>query len=345
MSPPAIPAPLLSRAMNPNLEFGAGIIPERSRAWGRYLLVTTPPVHEAVGPMLARPPALAHFVASMDRNLLERLEPGIPPADTIVGIGGGAALDLAKFIAWRRGQEPVLVPSIASVDAAVTNSVAVRDDRKVRYIAFVVPQVVIADFTLMKTAPPHLNRAGIGDLLSIHTGSHDWGLAAAAGEVADDAAVARQAAVIVDRLEGLAGEVRAVTDNALRFLIEAYAEENALCLRVGHSRPEEGSEHFFAYHLEHLTRRDFVHGEIVCLGALLMARLQRHRPERVENILAATGVRYQPQELGITRAELEQTLTSLPAYVRSEGLFHSIIDESTIDSLAVNDICRGLEFI
>lgn len=36
---------------------------------------------------------------------------------------------------------PVLAPSIASVDACVTNTIAVRDEGKVRYVGFVVPRV------------------------------------------------------------------------------------------------------------------------------------------------------------------------------------------------------------
>ncbi|UCC65460.1 MAG: iron-containing alcohol dehydrogenase [Anaerolineae bacterium] len=330
----------IARAMQPWLEFGHGLLTDASRNWGRYLLLTMPEPWEAAQPMLARQPHHLHCVASMDREEVERVEANLPPADTVVGLGGGTALDMAKYVAWRRGLEPVLVPSIASVDACVTNTIAVRDEGRVRYIGFVVPQAVLADLDLMRNAPPRLNRAGVGDILSIHTALWDWKAAANRGLLAYDEGIARQAAALIHQLEARAEGVRTVTEGALRWLLQAYAAENALCLQVGHSRPEEGSEHFFAYNVEHHTGRGYVHGELVSLGVLLMSRLQGNKPARVEQILNATGVRCQPRDLDLSLAEVKAALLTLPAYVESEKLPYSVINARTLDSASVRDICR-----
>ena len=255
--------------MHPHLAFGRGLLAEASRAWDDALLVTMPEPWGAARPLMSRSPRHVYFVGSMDSEVIERTVAALPAASVVVGLGGGMALDMAKYVTWRWGMEPVLVPSIASVDACVTNTIAVRDEGKVHYVGFVVPQAVLVDFDLMQSAPPHLNRAGIGDILSMHTALWDWQAAAGRGRIAHDEAVARQAAALVDQLEERAGEMRAVTEDALRWLIEAYAAENALCLQVGHSAPEEGSEHFFAYNVEHRTGRAYVHGELVSLGIRL----------------------------------------------------------------------------
>jgi len=197
---------------------------------------------------------------------------------------------------------------------------------------------------LMARAPKGLNRAGIGDVLSIHTGSFDWRLAAAAGEVEFVDEVAAKVGALVDEMEELADEINEVSDLALRFLIEAYAAENALCLEVGHSRPEEGSEHFFAYNVEHITGRDFIHGELVCLGVLLMSRLQDNRPERVERLLERTGVRYHPRDLDLSRQEVGSALLFLSEYVAEEGLFHTAINEREINQAVVGELVEGLKF-
>lgn len=339
-----ISADLLSRAMQPRLAFGHGLLAGASVDWGDALVLTMPEPWEVARPMIPWTPHRVHDVASMDRQVVERTEAELPRTGTVVGLGGGMALDMAKYVAWRRGIEPVLVPSIASVDACVTNTVAVRDEGKVRYVGFVVPQVVLADFDLMQSAPPHLNRAGIGDILSIHTALWDWKAAAERNLIAYDAGVARQTAALVGQLEARTEGIRAVTEGALRWLIEAYAAENALCLQVGHARPEEGSEHFFAYNVEHRTGRGYVHGELVGLGILLMARLQENEPARVEGLLEATGVRFQPRDLGLSQAEVEEALLTLPAYVESEGLPHSVINERPPDGTVVKEICRELVF-
>ena len=339
-----VPQELVSRAMKPRLEFGRRILAEASATWGDYLLVTMPDPWKAAQPLVSTPPAHVYFTESLNRDEIEGIEAGLPSADTIVGLGGGMAMDMAKYIAWRRGQEPVLVPSIASVDACVTNSIAVRDGGKVRYIGFIVPQVVLTDFDLVLGAPPALNRAGIGDILSIHTALWDWRAAANRGLSLYDEQVAQGTAVLVDQLHALSSNMRAVDERAIQWLIEAYAAENTLCLQVGHSRPEEGSEHFFAYNVEHRTGKDYVHGELVCLGILLMSRLQGNDSGRVEKILEETGVRFQPKDLGLSPSDLEGALQTLQAYVRSEDLPHSVIDERPIDDTVAADLARGLVY-
>jgi glycerol dehydrogenase-like iron-containing ADH family enzyme len=341
---PDVSPELVAQAMDPKLLFGRAILEKTSRNWGRYLLLTMPEPWTVAHPMVGESPTHVCYVESMDREVVERVEPGLPLADTVVGLGGGMALDMAKYVAWRRGVDPVLVPSIASVDACVTNTIAVREEGKVRYIGFVVPQVVLADFGLMESAPPYLNRAGIGDILSIHTALWDWRAAADQGLIQFEAEEARQVAALVDGIEERAEGIYAVTEEALQWLIAAYAGENALCLRVGHSRPEEGSEHFFAYNVEHRTGRGFVHGELVCLGVLLMSRLQENQPERIERILEATRVRFQPRDLGLSLAEVEAALLTLLAYVEAEGLPYSIINARPMNAALVEQICHGLLF-
>jgi len=330
--------------MRPRLKFGRGILYELSSEWGKCVVITQPPAWDRAKSMLSCEPEGILFVKSMERKKAEAAEKRLPEAETIIGIGGGAALDMAKFVGWKRRLEPVLVPGIASVDACVTNAIAVRDKGKVHYIGFVLPRTIICDFKLMSGAPRHFNRAGIGDILSIHTGVFDWGLAAEAGEVEFIKGIARQAEALVDELEEYATDIRAVTDEALEFLIRAYAEENALCLKVGHARPEEGSEHFFAYNVERITGKSLVHGELVSLGVFLMSRLQDNQHKRIKGILDRTGVRYHPRTLGLKRKEIEKALFTLQAYVKEEGLFFSIINKKGLNEGALEALLEGLRF-
>jgi glycerol dehydrogenase-like iron-containing ADH family enzyme len=56
---------------------------------------------------------------------------------------------------------------------------------------------VIVDAALIRTAPAHLNRGGVGDILSIHTALYDWRLAHARTGEPYDAAVAQQSAALL----------------------------------------------------------------------------------------------------------------------------------------------------
>ena len=88
--------------------------------------------------------------------------------------------------------------------------------------------------TLISRAPARLNRAGVGDLLSIQTGRFDWALGAKAGTIEFDDVVdaaARRAGVGSTLV---ADEVAVTSDIALEHIIRAYVEVNALLL---HRRP------------------------------------------------------------------------------------------------------------
>ena len=87
-----------------------------------------------------------------------------------------------------------------------------------------------------------------------------------------------------------------------------------------------------------------MHGEVVGLGILLMARLQENEPARVQGILEATGVRFQPRDLDLSQAEVEEALLTLPAYVESDGLPYSVINERPLDGTVVEEICWELVF-
>lgn len=333
----------IEAARAPHVVYGHDILRGIAAGLGRFAVITMAEPWQLAREQLGGAAAL-HMVTSMDRAAVEHAEAVLPAVDAVMGLGGGSAMDMAKYIAWRRGARLVLAPTIVSVDAAVTNTIGVRDEGHVRYIGFVLADTVAVDFRVIAQAPPALNRAGIGDILSIHTGCWDWKLADRRAGMPYDPQIAARALALVDSLEQRAAEVRALGDDALRFIMESYVAENDLCLQAGTSQPEEGSEHFWAYNLEYRTGRHFVHGELICLGVLLMARLQDNEPERVRAIVECAGVRYHPVDLGITREDMRSSLRTLRAYVESERLTRSVIDERPIDESVVERLIDGLLF-
>lgn len=331
---PTIAPDQLERALDPPIRVGDGLLGATLRSIEEpWALVTQPEPLALLPPSLVGAVAAVHVVDSLAEVDLEGLAGSLPAeVRTVVGFGGGMAADAAKWAAWRRGTRLVLAPSIVSVDAVVTNTVAVRRRGGIAYEGFVVADEIVLDPSLVRTAPARLNRAGIGDLLSIHTGLFDWRLGARAGKLAFDPDVAVAVGAVLDRVERLAREIRAVSDAGLEAVLRAYAEVNALCLRVGHSGPEEGSEHYFGYRLEALTGRSFVHGELIGLGTVLMATLQENSPERAVGILDGCGVAWRPGDQDLADDLLVEALSGLPAFVREQGLPHSIVDEAPLSA-------------
>jgi glycerol dehydrogenase-like iron-containing ADH family enzyme len=265
-------------------------------------------------------------VAHLERVVAD-LDPDVLAGATVVGVGGGTALDTAKFVAWRAGRPLVQVPTIMSVDAGFTDAIGVRDGGRVRYVGTVTPDCVVLDVPLVRAAPAHLNRAGVGDILSCHTGLHDWHLAAERGiGPAWDVELAALGTTLLDELDAAADDVADVSATAVRFVADAYRRIGAACAHAGHSRFEEGSEHFWAYAYEHLTGAHPVHGEIIALGVCALAVAQDHDPDRARRIVERAGVRAHPDDLGVAREDFVAALVGLRDYARAEGLDHGIAD-------------------
>ncbi len=280
-----------------------------------------------VKPAFSRPPAEIVVPDTMEQSDLERRIERTARAGAVFGIGGGSACDAAKMYAWRTGAELVLVPSILSVDAAFTKAVGVRVDHRVRYVGEVYPRHLLVDFDLIERAPKSLNRAGIGDILSIHTALSDWRLAEREIGERFDPTLADESRELLDRMMNAADDIRECNEAGIRLLADLYVAEVCLCELNGNSRPEEGSEHYFAYCLESITRRHFIHGELIALAVLLTALYQEQPIDRIIHFLDSVRVAYRPEQVGVTDDEIVRTLVALPAYLREEtqllyGVYH-----------------------
>ena len=312
---------------------------------GRYTACVNEPPWSSIAPHVPSPQRVIDAWV-MDIGHLEGLLAEEGDSDTVVGIGGGSALDTAKFVAWKCGKRLIQIPSITSVDAGFTDAIGVRDAGRVKYIGQIVPEFVVLDVDLVRSAPKRLNRAGIGDILSCHTGLWDWRYATRhrRGVPWDEAAAALGRQLLAE-LEENVDEINDVTRNAVRWLASAYRRIGAACSALRHSRFEEGSEHFLGYAYEHRTGAHPLHGELIALCVVAMSTLQGNAADWARDIVVRSGVRANPEELGISRDDFIGALLDLREYVLRENLDYSIVDAGTIDAataLRMWDAVRSL---
>jgi glycerol-1-phosphate dehydrogenase [NAD(P)+] len=312
------------------------------RGLGPYTAAVVDPPWSNLAPRVPAPQRTV-VAGSMELGDLERLVADEPDGGVVVGVGGGSALDTAKFIAWKTGKPLVQIPTITSVDAAFTDAVGVRIGGRVRYVGQIFPSRVLLDTGLVRSAPPRLNRAGIGDVLSCHTALYDWRLAADRGEgVGWDERLAGLGQELLDQLDAHAEEVAEVTAAGVRFLASAHRRVGAACSAAGHSRFEEGSEHFLAYAYEHHTGEHHIHGELVSLCVVAMAHLQDNCPEVAVDIIRRAGTWVHPADLGIGRDAFIAALLNLRAYARQDALEFSIADTTAVDQDTADRVWTAL---
>jgi glycerol-1-phosphate dehydrogenase [NAD(P)+] len=309
---------------------------------GRYTACVNEPPWSAVAGRVPQPER-AIAASQMDSGHLERLLAEEGDAETVVGLGGGTALDTAKFIAWKTGKRLIQIPSITSVDAAFTDAIGVREGGRVRYVGRVVPELVVLDVDLIRSAPQRLNRSGIGDVLSCHTGLWDWRYAADLGKgVAWNETAAALGRQLLTELAAHADEFQAVTSAAVRWLASAYRRIGAACSVLRHSRFEEGAEHFLGYAYEHRSGRTLMHGELISMCVVAISTLQDNDPDWARDIVARSGVRAHPDDLGISRDDFIGSLMGLREYVAAEGLDQSIADARPIETTTAEQVWNAV---
>jgi len=291
------------------------------------LLVTSTPAWTAVQDNLARLQVTARlepFDATLTEwdNLLIPL--GDSPAQVVYSVGGGLTADAAKYISVCLNLPLVVLPTALSVDAFLTSASGVRRDGCVQYIPTKVPEQLILDLDVIARAPVWIRAAGITDVLSIATGSWDWKFA---HERRKNPAGMELIPWVYDNAQTILNGVFDCAEAAgrgdhqgLKSLFDCLAMEVQLCNQIGHARPEEGSEHYFAYCAEQYTGSGWPHGNLVGPGILLMAERQGQDLRPLEAALRACAIplnRIPPEVVAHTLAEL-------PDYCREHFLPYGI---------------------
>lgn len=336
----------LSSTTITSLRMGAGSLKGIGREIGSFIAVTSESAWRAARPLLG-PPETIVMVDSMEQRVLDGILQSLPACQTLLGIGGGRALDAAKYFAWKRVCRLVSVPTILSADAYATPAAAVRIDHELNYMGHSSPDPLIIDFNLLRMAPPSLNIAGISNLLSIHTATFDWELAHKQGRFEypffrHDLQAAKS---ILQRVIERLSDIRQANDAGLAALVEGCLETSALCLPAGHYRAVEGSEHYMAYELEERLRRPLFHGSVIGLGVYLMSRLQNNNADEITRIMDEVDLEYHPRALGLSPQIVAASLQHLKSFVSSrDQLWYTILDEAEISHEWAQEAISSLRF-
>ncbi len=210
---------------------------------------------------------------------------GLTRSDAIVGLGGGAATDLAGFVAatWMRGVRIVQVPTtlLAMVDAAVGGKTGINTEAGKNLVGvFHEPAAVLVDLATLETVPRNEIVAGMAEI--VKTGF------IADPEILD--LIERDPEAALDP----AGDV---LPELIRRSIQVKADVVAADLRESDLREILNYGHTLGHAIERREHYRWRHGAAVSVGLMFAAELGRlagrlddATADRHRSILAALGL-------------------------------------------------------
>jgi 3-dehydroquinate synthase len=188
---------------------------------------------------------------------------GFTRTDVVVGVGGGAATDLAGFVAaaWLRGVRWVAVPTslLGMVDAAVGGKTGVNTAAGKNLVgAFHPPAGVLADLATLDTLPPVDLVAGLAEVVKC-------------GFIADPTILARVEADPAAAADPAGPVLRELVERAVRVKARVVSAD----LREAGPREVLNYGHTLAHAIEQVEGYRIRHGHAVAIGLVYAAAVAR----------------------------------------------------------------------
>ncbi|MFB6309827.1 MAG: NAD(P)-dependent glycerol-1-phosphate dehydrogenase [Salinirussus sp.] len=310
-----------------NVVVGHGVLDEVAAAVGELhlsgqpLVVTSPTARDVAGDAVAEelstlgPDARILVVEESNFTTLERVIEVAREADIgyVVGVGGGKAIDLAKMAADDRGLGFVSIPTAASHDGIVSGRGSVPEGDARHSVAAEPPMAVVADTTVLASAPWRLTTAGCADIISNYTAVRDWQLAHRLKNVEYSEYAGALSRMTAELLVSRADYVKEGLEESAWIVVKALVSSGVAMSIAGSSRPASGAEHLFSHQLDRLVPDAALHGHQVGVGAIMTEYLHTGEDGRwrdVRDALATIGAPTTAAELGVEDETIIEALTT-----------------------------------
>ena len=200
-----------------------------------------------------------------------------PCCDGIVGIGSGVINDIGKLLSRAAKCPYVIVATAPSMDgyASATSSMDV-EGLKVSLDSRV-PNVILGDTDILKEAPLHMLKSGLGDMLAKYISLCEWSIARLLiGEYYCQAVADLIRGALEKCVENAPGLLRR-EEKAVQAVFEGLVLGGIAMSYAGLSRPAAGMEHYISHVWDMrglaLGTPTDTHGIQCALGTLYAARL------------------------------------------------------------------------
>jgi glycerol-1-phosphate dehydrogenase [NAD(P)+] len=252
--------------------------------------------------------------------------------DLLIGLGGGKAMDVAKYVAFLARLPYIAVPTSLSNDGFCSPQSSLELKGKRHSFPSAMPYGVVVDTQVALNAPKILWLSGIGDIVSKITAVYDWKLAfKLKGTQVDDFAALLSDATVFQLMAKPDRDLEGMRLLATALMLNGIAME--IC---GSSRPASGSEHLISHALDLISRRPRLHGLQVGVATYMVSQLQGRGAERIAGLFEQTGFWEALRQEPFDKSEWIEAIKMAPGI---KGDFTTILSEQdrTADLMAIMD--------
>lgn len=260
-----------------------------------------------------------------------------PTISAILGIGGGKALDFAKYAAYLLKIPYISVPTSTSNDGfcSPSSSLTVNGERK--SIKSSIPYGVVVDLDIINSSPTICLYSGIGDMFSKVSALWDWKHASLKGLAKYNDFASMLSYNSLDLLY-IRHSSNIKTAQFQRSLVNSLLYSGIAMEIAGTSRPASGSEHLISHALDKISARPQMHGLQVGVASYLCAMLQKNdATDNLRDILQQVGFFDFVAQNPLNKTEFKEALEIAPT-IKSN--YYTILSEKGIIKKATKLIER-----
>ena len=288
---------------------------------------------------------LRQSVTNIDLDDITHTAFALPPTvEAVVGVGGGKALDFAKYTASLLRLPYIAVPTVISNDGFCSPSSSLTVAGKRKSIKSGIPFGVVIDLDIIKNNPDVFLYSGIGDMISKITALKDWKNAFRKGKERFNDFASLMAYNSLDLLF-LKHSFDIRSRDFQRSLANSLLTSGLSMEIAGSSRPASGSEHLISHALDMVCSAPKMHGIQVGIATYLCALLQdNENTADIVSVLQNTGFFKFVSENPFDRREFEKALKIAPS-VKTD--YYTVLSEPdsflrSLDFLDSDEILKSL---
>ena len=296
-------------------------------------LLTTEAAWTVLSAQLSLPVLIQAEPERYDWQLFEYLAENLPSRVQVVyAVGDGAPIEAAKLVAARNDVPLVIVPTALSSLRMFQPFAVGEVQNELGHTRLTLEETgpaseIVVDWGVLLAAPEDLRGAGIADILSAITGLLDWRYAAQKGknprEQRFTAWAASVATALAKQALKSAGAIGQGNREALHTLLNLLALAAQLNNQLGHTRAQQGGEHYLAHILAELTHFGVPHAAAVGQCLLFVAALHGQDITPMRDALQQAGVpldRVRPTDFALI-------LEHLQAYLAEYEFPYSVLND------------------